>query len=131
VNSSRIPEEYPTNQTRPTVSFLNPQNTSTAYVSTKTIIKIQFKVNSIFSSYLSLSNPNEQTIENVLKHPSLDFPTKMSSNDQSKFLENIKSKRAERHKNEEIKEKRECGAIVIQKTYRGWLARTKFRRRIM
>jgi hypothetical protein len=55
----------------------------------------------------------------------------MTSNDQSKFLENIKSKRAERHKNEEIKEKKEHGAMVIQKNYRGWLARVKFRRRIL
>jgi IQ calmodulin-binding motif len=55
----------------------------------------------------------------------------MSSNDQSKFLENIKSKRSERQKIEEFKEKRENGATVIQKTYRGWVARTKFRRKIL
>lgn len=51
--------------------------------------------------------------------------------DQSKFLEDLKSKRNERHKKQEIEQEREIAAQIIQKNYRGWLARTKFRRKIL
>jgi IQ calmodulin-binding motif len=51
--------------------------------------------------------------------------------DQTKFLEDIKSRRNERHKKQEIEQEREVAALIVQKTYRGWLARTKFRRNIL
>lgn len=51
--------------------------------------------------------------------------------DQSKFLENIKSKRSERHTKQKIEQEKEDAAVLIQKTYRGWLARTKFKRKIL
>lgn len=56
---------------------------------------------------------------------------KAKTMDQSKFLEDLKSKRNERHKKQEIEQEREQAAQIIQKTYRGWLARTKFRRKIL
>lgn len=51
--------------------------------------------------------------------------------DQSKFLEDIKSRRNERHKKQEIEQERDHAVVLIQKTYRGWIARTKFRRKIL
>lgn len=51
--------------------------------------------------------------------------------DPSKFLEDIKSRRNERHKKQEIEHERDHAIILIQKTYRGWLARTKFKREIL
>ncbi|CRL00069.1 CLUMA_CG013353, isoform A [Clunio marinus] len=55
----------------------------------------------------------------------------MDKSDQSKFLENIKSRRNERHKKIEIEQERTQAAVCIQKTFRGWIARTKFKKEIL
>jgi hypothetical protein len=55
----------------------------------------------------------------------------MSADESKKFLESVKQKRDERHKKQEQEQEREHAALLIQKIFRGWMARTKFRRKIL
>jgi len=51
--------------------------------------------------------------------------------EQTKFLEDLKSKRNDRQQKKEVEQKKENAAITIQRIYRGWLARVLFKRRIL
>jgi hypothetical protein len=54
-----------------------------------------------------------------------------NNSDQSKFLEDLKNKRKNRHKEQEVEHEREQAAVLIQKTIRGWMERIKFKRKIL
>jgi hypothetical protein len=52
-------------------------------------------------------------------------------NEQQKFVNEIKEKRNDRHQKLKIEQERHDAIVIIQKNVRGWLTRTKFRRKIL
>jgi IQ calmodulin-binding motif len=55
----------------------------------------------------------------------------ISENSKNQFVENLKSKRIDRQYEKEKEQKRLDAATLIQKTFRGYITRKKFRRDIL